>query len=102
MAKLQADHQQELQMSGTDDPANLAMIEQRMNSQMGAMFRAGLKDMEPETVIIKVTIATPTGKNAKRRETGTARELQDLLLSLRSTHAIKTTVATIKSWFKLE
>jgi hypothetical protein len=102
MGKLQADHQLELQMSGTDDPANLAMIEQRMNSQLGAMFRGGLKDLEPETLIVKVQIATPTGK-APRRETGTARELQDLLIALRSKHGIKeTSVATIKSWFKLD
>ncbi len=101
MSKLQADHQQELQMSGTDDPANLAMIEQRMNSQLGAMFRAELKTLAPETVIAKVQVATPRGK-APRRDTGAARELQDLLISLRATHGLSTSVATIKSWFKLD
>ena len=101
MAKLQADHQQELQMSGTDKPENLAMIESRMNSQLGAMFRGGLKDLAPDTVISKVTIATPR-KSEPRRETGTARELQVLLLTARSTHSMSTPVATIKGWFKLD
>jgi hypothetical protein len=101
MGKLQADHQQELQMSGTDDPANLAMIEQRMNSQMGGKFRGQLKDLQPETIIVKVEITEPKGKEP-RRETGTARELQDLLVSMRATHKLSTAVATIKSWFKLD
>jgi hypothetical protein len=104
MTKLQADHQQELQMSGTDTPENMAMIEQRMNSQMGAKFRAGLKNLQPETVITKVDIEKGAAKPGKHRETGTARQLQDLLLALRTKHAIvlKTTVKTIKDWFRLD
>ncbi len=104
MKKLQADHQQELQMSGTDTAENMAMIEQRMNSQMGAKFRAELKKLEPETVLTKVDIARGAAKPGKHRETGTARELQVLLLSLRTkyTKAVKTTEEIIKSWFKLD
>jgi hypothetical protein len=105
MAKLQADHQQELQMSGTDTAANMAMIEQQMNSQMGARFRAGLKDLEPESIISSVTIETKSGtKGGKHRETGTALELQTVLLALRKKHAAVVTVtdATIMFWFKLE
>jgi hypothetical protein len=108
MTKLQADHQQELQMSGTDDPANLAMIEQRMNSQLGAMFRGGLKDLQPDTVIVKVQVATATGtKGGTHRTTGTARELCNLLLAMRTKHNADPNVkavsaATIRSWFKLD
>ena len=108
MTKLQADHQQELQMMGTDTAENMAMIEQRMNSQMGAKFRAGLKNLEPASVIKKVTIDTATGTKAgTHRSTGTARQLQDLLISLRTKHVADANVAkvaeaTIKLWFKLD
>lgn len=100
MDKLQADHQQELQMSGTDDPSNLAMVESRMNSQLGAMFRGQLKELEPETVIKKITIKGVSAKSTKKRESGTARNLQNLLLGY--SKELKTSAAVIKNWFKLD
>jgi len=101
MAQLQADHQQELQMGGTDDPSNMAMIESRMNSQMGAMWRGQLKDLPAETKIVKVNIEQKTGtaKGQKHRKSGAAAELQALLLV--HAKALGTSVTTIKDWFKL-
>lgn len=101
MDQLQADHQQELQMGGTDDPANMAMIESRMNSQMGAMWRGQLKDLPAETKIVKVNIEKKIGtaKSQKHRKSGAAAELQALLLV--HAKALGTSVTTIKDWFKL-
>jgi hypothetical protein len=100
MNKLQADHQQELQMSGTDDPTNLAMVESRMNSQLGAMFRGQLKELDPETIIKKVSIKGGGAKSTKKRESGDARSLQNLLLKY--SKKLKIPVASIKNWFKLD
>lgn len=100
MTKLQADHQQELQMGGTDEADNMAMIEQRMNSQMGSMFRGQLKELDPESVLKKVTIDKSAAKPGKHRKTGEAAALRDLLLK----HAdkAKTDDTTIRLWFKLD
>jgi hypothetical protein len=100
MSQLQADHQQELQMGGTDKADNMAMIESRMNSQMGAMFRGQLKNLAPETKldVVKIETATGTAPSASHRPSGTASALQSLLLK----HAPKiATDAKIRSWFKL-
>lgn len=101
MDQLQADHQQELQMGGSDDPSNMAMIESRMNSQMGAMWRARLKDLPAETKIVKVNIETEMGtaKGRQHRKSGAAAELQTLLLV--HAKALGTLVTTIKDWFRL-
>jgi hypothetical protein len=99
MDGLQADHQQELQMSGTDDPANMAMIESRMNSQLGAMFRGQLKDLSDEATLEKVDVDEKDAKPGQHRESGKARELETLLL--KHAGALQTAPATVKSWFKL-
>ena len=99
MDQLQADHQQELQMGGTDTEENMAMIESRMNSQMGGMWRGQLKDLLPETKIIKVKVETKKGtaKGQGHRKSGAAAELQALLLK----HAkrLKVAAVTITDWF---
>ncbi|UXH79175.1 eCIS core domain-containing protein [Roseateles amylovorans] len=101
MGQLQADHQQELQMGGTDTAANMAMIESRMNSQMGAMWRGQLKDLEANTKITKVKIETKTGtaKGQNHRASGAAATLQALLLKHAAALGTKPTV--IRRWFKL-
>jgi hypothetical protein len=87
-------------MSGTDDPTNLAMVESRMNSQLGAMFRGQLKELDPETIIKKVSIKGGGAKSTKKRESGDARSLQNLLLKY--SKKLKIPVASIKNWFKLD
>ncbi len=100
MSKLQADHQQELQSGGTDTDENMAMIEQRMNSQMGAMFRAELKNLAPETKIDKVKIKKPTKRAPVpgHRPSGSANQLQALLLKHKNVAASED---NIRKWFKL-
>lgn len=100
MTQLQADHQQELQMGGTDTAENMAMIENRMNSQLGAMFRGQLKNLAPDTKLDKVVVETATGTApaAAHRPSGAAAALQTMLLQ----YAAKIgSPATIRSWFKL-
>ena len=101
MTQLQADHQQELQMGGTDTAENMAMIESRMNSQMGAMWRGQLKDLPAETKIVKVKVETKTGtaKGQGHRASGRAAELQALLLV--HAKALNTQASVIRNWFKL-
>ena len=100
MDQLQADHQQELQMGGTDTPENMAMIESRMNSQMGAMFRGQLKDLAAETKLDKVVIETATGTATPgHRTSGAASTLQTLLLKYVSKIG---SASTVKNWFRLE
>jgi Domain of unknown function (DUF4157) len=105
MDGLQADHQQELQMSGVDAPSNLAMVESRMNSQMGAKWRAELKELDPGTKITKVKIldtaaAGPRGVVPAPRASGKAADLQALLLNNRE--GTDTKESEIKYWFKLK
>ena len=101
MGQLQADHQQELQMGGTDTEENMAMIESQMNSQMGGMWRGQLKDLVPDTKITKVKIETKKGtaKGQKHRKSGAAATLQALLLP--HGKAIGTSAKTIRDWFAL-
>ncbi|WP_457353954.1 eCIS core domain-containing protein [Roseateles sp. P5_D6] len=101
MTQLQADHQQELQMGGTDTEENMAMIESSMNSAMGGQWRGQLKDLPPETKITKINVETKTGtaKGQKHRKSGAAAELQALLLV--HAKALKTAASVIKDWFKL-
>ncbi len=100
MTQLQADHQQELQMGGSDKAENMAMIEQRMNSQMGGMFRGKLKNLSPESVLETVTIDQSAAKPGQHRPSGAASQLRDLLLPFSA--ATKVPEATIRYWFKLE
>lgn len=101
MGQLQADHQQELQMGGTDTEENMAMIESRMNSQMGGMWRAQLKDLPVDTKITKVKVETKKGtaKGQKHRKSGAAATLQALLLPYAK--ALNYTAKTVKDWFAL-
>jgi hypothetical protein len=80
---LQADHQQELQVGGTDTPENMAFIEGSMNASLGSKLKNAINEaqVDPETVIDEVEVKTPTGKEKKEaRQSGAARSLQTLLL----------------------
>jgi uncharacterized protein DUF4157 len=111
MKQLQADHQQELQVGGTDTPENMALIESSMNASLGSQLKNAINEakVDPDTVIDAVEIDTSKGrgstKDAAARTTGTARKLQEHLLTA-SHHKIKE-VSTgdqvrIKAWFKLD
>ncbi|WP_077000828.1 DUF4157 domain-containing protein [Variovorax sp. KK3] len=98
MKGLQADHQQELQLSGDDSAGNMAMVESRMNSQFGAMIKGQLLTLtDPETVIDEVAVQTGA-KRGEHKATGKARELLDLLL----VYAKPDMVVMVKGWFKLK
>jgi hypothetical protein len=108
VAQLQADHQQELQVGGTDTPENMALIERSMNASLGSQLKNAIKDasLSPETVINQVVVDSPKGKPRKavERKTGTARELQDLLLNDGNHVTQPVSTATknrIRLWFKL-
>jgi hypothetical protein len=99
MAKLQADHQQELQVSGDDSAGNMAMVEGRMNAQFGAMIKGQLLNLtDPETVIDEVAVQTGAAKRGPHKATGKGRELLSLLLPF----AKPDMVAKVQSWFKLK
>lgn len=101
MGQLQADHQQELQMGGTDTEENMAMIESRMNSTMGGQWRGQLKELPVDTKITKVKVETKSGtaKGQKHRASGAAAQLQGLLLGY--CKVVGTSAATVRDWFKL-
>ncbi len=99
MAKLQADHQQALQVSGDDSPANMAMVESRMNSQFGAMIKGQLLALtDPETVIDQVVVQTGAAKRGPHEASGKGRALLNLLLPF----AKPDMTAKVQSWFKLK
>jgi hypothetical protein len=110
MTKLQADHQQELQVGGTDKPENMAMIEGSMNASLGSQLKNAIKaaQVDADTVINEVVIDTSKGKGKTKepgaRSTGTAQELQGHLLEA-SHHKSKTVSPAdktrIRAWFKL-
>jgi hypothetical protein len=101
---LQADHQQELQMSGKDKPGNLALIEGAMNRAMGwDDFRPALASLPPATKIKKVSIDTSAVEKQKQqkkkvRKSGIAAQLRDELLK----YASGAEIGRVRSWFKLE
>ncbi|MGD0095928.1 MAG: DUF4157 domain-containing protein [Terracidiphilus sp.] len=98
MHKLQADHQQELQLHGPDKPVNLAMIEGGMNLQMGwHEFRPAIVGLPKGAVFAAVEVDESAAKG-KHRATGTARTLQDLLLK----YAGAKDKSKVLSWFKLD
>lgn len=111
MKQLQADHQQELQVGGTDTPENMALIEGSMNASLGSQLKNAINKamVDPETVIDTVNIDTSKGKGKKKdvaaRSTGTARKLQEHLLE--PSHHVSGKVsagdkARILLWFKLD
>ena len=109
MTQLQADHQQELQVGGTDTPENMALIESSMNASLGSQLKNAIKDakVDADTVISEVKVAAPKGKARKAvpRSTGTAIQLQNLLLDAKNHTSGKvpaTTKARILLWFKLD
>jgi len=100
MSKLQADHQQELQVGGEDKPENLAMQEGSMNMQTGFReFRPALLELnkKPGTKIDSVVIDESAARG-KHRESGAARALLDLLLP----YAKKDEKKTVSDWFRLD
>ena len=83
MNKLQADHQVELQVGGTDKPENIALIEGSMNSSMGAKLKNALKKAEvlPATIITRVDIdlVPKTKDKHTKKDSGSAKKLLELL-----------------------
>ena len=108
MTKLQADHQQELQVGGTDKPENMALIESSMNASLGSQLKNAINaaKIDPDSVINEVKVETPKGRGEKAvRETGEATKLQSLLLKAEnheSGSVPEDTVKRIKLWFKLD
>jgi hypothetical protein len=108
MGNLQADHQQDLQIGGTDSPGNMAMIQSKMNGDMGWQLDKALKDVAPDTMIDVVNIHASGGGGgaaagappATPNPSGPAKSLRIIL----SRHAgkIGLDAETINSWFKLE
>jgi hypothetical protein len=109
MSQLQADHQQELQVGGTDTPENMALIERSMNASLGSQLKNAINEAKvgADTVIAQVVVDTSTAKakGAGARTTGTARELQNILLDPKN-HVAGSDPATVKDrillWFKLD
>lgn len=107
MTQLQADHQQELQVSGTDTPENMAMVERSMNASLGSQLKNAIVEanVSPDTVIAEVVIDTKAKKTAGARTSGAARELQNILLDAKS-HVSGKVSAPVKAqilyWFKLD
>jgi hypothetical protein len=99
MTKLQADHQQELQMGGTDRARNMAMTDAVMNREMGTKFRSGLMKLDSESVLDPVTVKTGAAVPGQHTTTGNAVKLQTLLEPFAS--KVGTAVATVRNWFKL-
>jgi hypothetical protein len=109
MTQLQADHQQELQVGGTDTPENMAMIERSMNASLGSQLKNAINEakVDADSVISEVKIVAPKGKarQAVARSTGTANQLQELLLDPKSHASGKVPAGhktKILSWFKLD
>ena len=108
MTKLQADHQQELQVGGTDTPENMALIESSMNASLGSQLKNAINEakVDADSVINQVIVETPKGKEKKAAlKSGAARELQELLLE-RKNHTNGQVPAVTKTrillWFKLD
>jgi Domain of unknown function (DUF4157) len=109
MSQLQADHQQELQVGGSDDNANMAMIESSMNASMGSQIKNALNDekIKADTTINDVVVLKTPDRNVdkgKIRQTGTARELQDHLVdpSGHKANVTKSDLSKVPDWFKLD
>ena len=108
MTKLQADHQQELQVGGTDTPENMAMIEGSMNASLGSQLKNAINkaSVSADTVIDEVKIDhSEKTKEGGYQASGKARELQTLLLEPKN-HAGGTISsenhAKVLLWFKLD
>jgi Domain of unknown function (DUF4157) len=99
MTKLQADHQQELQMGGTDRKRNMAMTDAVMNREMGTKFRAGLVKLDAESVLDPITIQRGAAVPGQHTATGNASKLQNLLLPFAA--KVGRAAGTVLSWFKL-
>ncbi len=108
LAGLQADHQQELQVGGQDNAANLALIESSMNASLGSQLKNALvqETVSAETIIdaVEVLKKPPDDDKEQVRKSGLARKLQDHMLEDKN-HKAKLSAQDkkmIKDWFKLD
>lgn len=104
MGQLQADHRLDLQSGGSDalDSGNFAMIQSKMNQDMGRQLDQALNaaDIGPDTKITQVTsVTTAAGKKKNKGASSPARALQTILKKYANA---ATSVSTIESWFNLD
>lgn len=112
MKKLQADHQVELQTGGTDNKANIALVEGSMNASMGAKLKNAIRgidsgaanDARLKITSVDIKLGPAPDDKANDKLTGSANDLLQLLVDPINHQTKKTKSALyveVWPWFKL-
>lgn len=102
LAKLDADHQVELQLGGADSSRNLALVEAGMNRSFGSRIKKALKRLPRNRRKISHVRVIGPSRDSKvgTRATGTAHSLKETLHALNRVTP-NASAAEINAWFKI-